>query len=195
MKKFGIYAVVALIIFVLGAISGSQWFAPDPEIKVERDTVTITKVDSVPFKLIDPVKTKPQPVTISVPKNVISTTIAMDTVEVRTNKYQGKEELSNGTIDWTIYADKLYATEFKLKTEDKVITETITKTLPSRSRLFVMGGIDMDWTTKLPQGVELGLMYNRRQKWGIGVAIRHDVSGMLPPNMSTTAGLRLYVGL
>lgn len=192
MKKFGTYAVIALIIFVLGAISGSQWFAPDPEIKVERDTVTITKVDSVPFKLIDTVTVKSKPVVINIP--VVSTdTVYVDSV--KTTKYTGSDTLSNGTIDWTIYADKLYATEFKLKTEDKVITETITKTLPSRSRLFVMGGIDMDWTTKLPQGVELGLMYNRRQKWGIGVAIRHDVSGILPPNMATTAGLRLYVGL
>lgn len=196
MNRIGTYVVIALIAFALGAFASSKfWPGSEPGVTVKYDTIVRTRVDSVPFNLLDSAKVKIQPVTIVVPNNVISTTVLVDSVEVRTNKYEGTEELSNGTIDWTVYADKLYATEFKLTTKDTTIIKHVTETLPARSRLYFMGGLDMDWVTKAPAGAELGLMYNRRQKWGVGVSIRQDLSGLLPSNLATTAGFKIYVGL
>jgi len=45
-----------------------------------------------------------------------------------------------------------------------------------------------------PQAANVGLMYNIKQKWGVGVEVRQDFSGLLPTQNTTTLGVKVYVG-
>jgi hypothetical protein len=198
MKTLGKYVVVALIAFAIGAFATSKWLdSREVDLVVDYDTVYIDKIDSTGFTPVEQSKVNVAPVVMTLPEGFTTPTgeVLTDSIPVETNKYTGTQVLENGTIDYEIYADRLLAYDFKLTTEDKVVTRTITKTLPSKSRLYFGGGLDFDWVTKRPQGGELGLMYNRRQKWQVGVAVRQDFSGLLPSNMSTTFGVKFYIGL
>ena len=164
--------------------------------KVRTVIKVITKIDSVPYAVIDTVKVKGETVVINVPaENPMGTEPIFR--EVETTKYTGREELSNGTIEYEIYADSLRATAFKLTTKDSIITNTIeiTERLPPISRLYVSGGLESSTNGFSPQAVSIGLMYNRRQKWGVGVEIRHDFSGLLPVSNQNTAGIKIFIGL
>jgi hypothetical protein len=160
------------------------------------DTVYIDRVDSTGIKPITPkVVANTKPVTLTIPN--LETTLATDSVEVNTTLYKGKEVLNNGTIDYEIYADNLVATNFELTTKESVITKTITNNivLPPLSRLYISAGIESSLGGFSPQAVSVGLMYNRRQKWGAGVELRQDFSGLLPPDKTTTVGVKVYIGL
>ncbi len=167
--------------------------------KTKTDTIIKEVIDSTRIKFLEEELAKAnvtaQPVIINVPDG--TTIKPTDSIAIETTKYVGKEVLDNGTIDYEIYADSLRATRFKLTTEDKVITNTvtntITKVLPPKSKLFITGGFD--GKNFSPQAVSLGLMYNIKQKWGIGVEARQDFSGLLPPNDRTTLGVKVYIGL
>lgn len=198
MKSLGKYALIALIAFAVGALASSKWFDNrEPEITVERDTIYLPQTDTTGLQFATQDKVEVAPVVMTLPAGFTTPEgeVLTDSIEVSTQKYTGKEELDNGTIHYQIYANKLLAYEFTLDTEDRIIRETITKLLPSKSRLFLTGGVDMNWVNKTPQAAALGLMYNRRQKWGVGAEVRHDFSGLLPPENATTVGLRVYIGL
>lgn len=198
MKGIGKYVLIALIAFALGAFASSKWFDNrEPKVIVERDTVIVKEIDSTGFIIATQEKVEVANTTISLPSGTTlpSGEIITEPIEVPTQKYTGKEEMENGTVEFEIYADNLLGYNFTLTTEKEIITETITKTLPSRSRLFIKGGIDLGWVDKIPQAAEIGLMYNRRQKWGIGASLRHNFSGLLPPQNATTLGVDLYIGL
>lgn len=199
MKSIGKYLLIILIAFAVGFIASNKYYDDSlisQTVVTKRDTIVKVIVDSVPFKVIDTVRVKGETVVINVPS---SNPMGGEPVfkEVETTKYTGKEELSNGTIDYEIYADSLYATSFKLTTKETTInnTTTITNTVPTKSRLFLMGGTDLNWENQQPQAAEIGLMYNRRQKWGVGLGVRHDLSGLLPANNRTTIGVKVYIGL
>ena len=164
--------------------------------KVTTVIKVVTKIDSVPYAVIDTVKVKGETVIINVPaENPMGTEPIFR--EVETTKYSGREELSNGTIDYEIYADSLRATAFKLTTKDSIITKTIktTERLPPISRLYASGGLESSINRFSPQAASIGLMYNRRQKWGVGVELRHDFSGLIPQEQATTFGMRVFIGL
>lgn len=170
-------------------------------------TVTVTEVDTTVTEVVDSTrikfleeelrkaKVRKEQVVISVPD--VTTIQPTDSVDVKTNKYVGTEELENGIVDYEIYADNLVATKFQLTTKDTVITNntttTITKVLPPKSKLFITGGYDGKNFT--PQAVSLGLMYNIKQKWGVGVEVRQDFSGLLPPSDRTTLGVKVQIAL
>jgi hypothetical protein len=164
--------------------------------KVRTVIKVVTKIDSVPYAVIDTVKVKGETVIINVPvENPMGTEPVYR--EVETTKYTGREELSNGTIDYEIYTDSLRATAFKLTTKDSIITNTIERTerLPPISRLYASGGLESSISGFSPQAASIGLMYNRRQKWGVGVEIRHDFSGLLPVSNQNTVGVKVLIGL
>jgi len=197
-KSIGKYVLVALIALAVGAFLSSKYLDNrEPSITVETvtDTIIKTVVKETPIKFVDTVYVKSKPITINVPDN--TTLEPTDSISVETKQYVGKEVLENGTIDYEIYADSIYATKFKLTTKDTVINTvtTITKVLPPKSRLYISGGLDIGIVTPTPQAASIGLMYNSRQKWGIGVEVKQDFSGLLPPTNSTTVGVRVYIGL
>lgn len=188
-------AVFAIAYFV-GDTVARKGIKDGTTTEVEVDTVYITKIDSTGIRPVQPkVIANAKPVKITIPN--LNTTIATDSIEVNTTKYVGKEVLDNGTIDYEIYADNLVATNFKLTTEESVITKTITNTvvLPARSKLYGVLGTDLNIVTKLPQTAEAGLMYIRRNKWGVGITARHDFSGLVPPQNATTIGVKVLIGL
>ncbi|WZE63609.1 hypothetical protein PANI_CDS0090 [Maribacter phage Panino] len=200
MKTIYKYGIVALIALALGAIVTSKWFAPKPETIIETvtktDTIVKIVIDSTGFSPIDSTTTE-SPVAIDVPD--VSTSEPTDSIKVDTKKYSGTKVLKNGTIGYDIYADSLYALDFTLETKDTTVVKetvtTVTKTLPPRSNLFISGGVESSINNFSPQAASIGLMYNRKQKWGVGVEIRQDFSGLLPPENNTTLGLRVYIGL
>ena len=162
---------------------------------VETDTIIKTVIKESPIRYVDRY-IKSKPVTITVPDQ--TTPEPKDSTVVVTTKYEGKEDLENGTIYYEIYADSLYATKFRLTTKDKIVnnTITITKTLPPKSKLFLIGGYEGAVGDGLSaQAISAGLMYNIRQKWGIGLEVRQDFSGFMPPQHSTTLGVKVYIGL
>ena len=199
MKRIGVYVVIALIAFAVGAFASSKWFTPEPKVITKTKTVieVVTKVDSVPFKVIDTMFVKSEPVVIRIPSNV---PIYLDTIsfrDVSTTKYTGQEVMNNGTIDYTIWADSLRATSFNLTTRDSIVTTTIDNTviLPQISRLYLSGGINSTTSGFNVNSASAGLMYNRRQKWGVGLEVTQDLSGLLPTNQQTSIGARVYIGL
>lgn len=191
--------ILSAILIAIGFYSGDRVARnnfPKPETVTIIDTVYVTIKDSTGIKPI-PVEVVEEstPVVIEVPD--VTTPDPTDIVEVETTKYEGQEILDNGIIDYEIYADNLVATNFKLTTEKEFITKTITNTivLPPRSRLYAQVGTDLNFVTKLPTAAEAGLMYVRRNKWGVGVAVRHDFSGLLPSQESTSIGIKVLIGL
>lgn len=194
MKRLGTYAIVALVAMGLGFFLSSKIKDDrEPEVVIKRDTVTVTVVDSIPFKLTDTVRIKSEPVVITIPKIIHDTTVIKTVVE--TKRYAGIDTLTNGVIDWEIYADSLYARSFKLTTEKEYITETITKILPPKSRLYLSTGIDANFKTKKPQAAEIGIMYNRRQRWGAGLIVRQDFTKQIGSDYNTTLGIRVQIGI
>lgn len=192
-----------LIALALGAIlSASVVTCNREEPSVVVETVTEIKIDTVvdstKIKFLEEELKKAQAevktVTIKVPI-VEDNGEVVDSVDVITQKYVGTEELDNGTIKYEAYADSLHAIKFELTTKDTVITNTttITKTLPPRSKLFITGGFDGPSFT--PQAASVGLMYNVKQKWGVGIEVRQDFSGLLPPKDRTTLGVKVHIGL
>lgn len=197
MKGIYKYGLIALIAFALGAFTSSKYLGNrEPEVIVEVDTVYVEKSDSTGIVFPqDKVEVAHTSLVLPSGSTLPNGEILTEPVEVDTNKYTGVEKLENGTIEFEIYADNLLAYDFKLTTNEKIVTKTVTKTLPAKSRLYLMGGADVNLVTKSPTAVELGLMYNRRQKWGVGLSIRHDFSGIIPPEYSTTLGGNIYIGL
>lgn len=174
---------------------------PSVTVVTKTDTIVKTTVDSSQIKYLQEelkkAKAEVKTVTIKVPVPAEDGE-QVDSVEVTTKKYTGKEELDNGTIDYEIYADSLYAVKFDLTTKDTIInnTTTITKVLPPKSRLFITGGIEGSSNSPLvPQAASVGLMYNRKQKWGVGLELRQDFTGILPSDKSTTVGVKVHIGL
>jgi len=192
MNRILSYVVVALIALAVGAFASSKYFDNrEPEVVIEYDTIVETVVDSVGFTVYDTIASPPEKVTIYIPVET-PTGEVIDSTEVETQKYTGVEELENGTIRWTAYADKLFATEFELETEKETIVKTVTVTLPPKSALFAGGGLNYN------QGIssaEVGLMYNRRQKWQAGIVVNHDLTGLLPKGAQTSIGVRAYIKL
>jgi len=198
MKSLGRYALVALIALAVGAFASSKWFTPEPEIT----TVTVIQTDTVYKTIIDTTGIVPiapstgELVTIELPD--VSTPEPNDTIKVDTRQYVGTQTLENGTIDYTIFADSLYAVDFKLTTQDKIVTNnittTITKVLPPKSMLFVGGGVDLS-TLGTPMQASLGIMYNRRNKWIGGVSINKDLTGFQPATQTFSVGVRFYIPL
>lgn len=163
----------------------------------ETDTIYKTVIKESPIKYVDRWH-KPEPVIINVPDG--TTIEPTDSTSVETTKYIGKEVLENGTIDYEIYADSLYATKFKLETKETIVTNntttTVTKVLPPKNKLFLTGGLEgAVFNNFVPQAANAGLMYNIKQKWGVGVEVRQDFSGLLPPQNATTIGVKVYIGL
>jgi hypothetical protein len=198
MKGIGKYVVVALIVLVVGAFLSSKFFDNrEPEIKIERDTISVPEIDSTRVKFLEEelkkAKAKKEKVTIKVPVPVVQhDTVYTDSSTVVTTKYTGSEVLNNGTINYEIYADSLHAYNFTLETENQIIKETITKTLPPKSALFLGGGVNINDGI---QSAEIGLMYNRRQKWQVGVVVNQDLSGLLSSGKQTSVGVRAYIKL
>lgn len=198
MKSLGKYIIVALIALVVGAIISSKWFQPDAII----ETVTVVRTDTIIKTVIDTTGIKPinpeigQPVVIELPD--VSTPDPDDTIKVETQKYTGIEVLSNGTITYEIFADSLYAVDFKLSTQDKIITNnittTITKIIPPSSMLFVGGGLDFAFTG-IPVQANVGLMYNRRNKWAASVLLNKDLTGLMPATQTYSVGLKIWIPL
>jgi len=192
---------IPLLLIAVGVVI-SIWFSKpsgvvSSEIITKRDTIYVYVTDSVPYAIIDTVRVKSEPVVIRIPSN---TPIYLDTISFRdvpTTRYTGQEVLSNGTIDYTIYADSLQATAFKLTTKDKTITNTITEkiTLPPISRLYLSGGLNSTVNDININSASIGLMYNRRQKWGVGLELTQDLTGLLPASQQTSIGSRVYIGL
>lgn len=193
MKRIGTYVVVALIALAVGVYATSRHYENrEPEVVIQHDTVPKIEVDSVPFKVYDTIKSPPEVVYLDVPDTNPMGESTGDTIQVETKKYTGVENLSNGTIYWTAYADNLFGTEFKLETEKEYITTTITKTLPPSPAFFAGGGFNYNGGLSV---VEVGIMYNHKQKWQAGVVVNHDLTGLLPSNARTSVGLRAYFKL
>lgn len=198
--KYVIVAALGIILGVASTLSLKKCPKITETVIHETDTTITDNVDSTGVVIVTPENVSVVPVTIKTihPHPVTNPTgdVLETPVNVDTNKWTGKTELNNGTIDWTIYADSLYGTDFKLTTKDTVIRETttITQQLPTRSRLFLMGGAELG-INKTLHAASVGLMYNRRQRWGAGVEVRHDLTGVLPPNLRTTVGAKVYIGL
>lgn len=208
MGSLGKYVVVALIAFALGAFASSKIFdnrEPVITVVTETDTTVTEHVDTTGVVAIDSTEVEVEPVTIYKPivgepvviANPNDNEVDDPAPTIETKKYTGTEELDNGTIDYEIYADSLYAVKFDLTTKDTVVTNTttITKTLPPLSRLYFSGGMESSSNGFSPQAASVGLMYTRRQKWGVGLEVRHDFSGLVPPNAATTVGVRVLIGL
>lgn len=190
-----ILIVVAGVIVSVLLVSKCDRRKPTERTVVVRDTIVKTVVEEVPFTIVDTVYVKSKPITITVPDS--STSDPNDSVPVATTKYEGKAELLNGTIDYEIYADKLHATKFRLTTKDTIIKETIDHVIimPVKPRLYGTVGMDSGIQGFSPQAASAGLTYTHRQKWGVGVEVRHDFSGMIPSAQATTLGLRIHFGL
>lgn len=194
MKPWQRYGIAALAGILLGLFLYYQFDSdPQPEVRIETvvktDTIVKTVVDSIPFTPISEDNVK---VEDSIP------IIEKDGTIIKTKKYTGKKifEDSGAELEYEIYADSLHGTAFNLKVKEKIVTNTVTttieKTLPPKSALFVGGGADFGQGL---QSVEVGIMYNRRQKWQAGIVVNHDLTGVLPPNMRTTVGGRVYIKL
>lgn len=169
--------------------------------KTKVDTVVTTVVDESKIKYLEEElkkeKARVKKVTIKVPVPVVDGE-EPDSVAIITRQYNGTEELDNGTIGYEIYADSLHAVKFTLETKDTVINTTteITKILPPRNKLFLSMGVEGAVTQPaVPQAASLGLMYNIKQKWAVGVEVRQDFTGLLPSNQATTVGLKVHIGL
>ena len=187
---------VAVGVFLTAAVTCNRNQKVEETTEIVRDTVVKTIVKETPIRYVDTVYVKSKPITITVPNN--ATLEPNDSTTVNTTKYTGTESLDNGTIGYEIYADSLHALNFTLTTKDTVITNTITNTitLPTKSRLFITGGIEGAASNPIiPQAGSVGLMYNRRQKWGAGIEVRQDFSGLLPTANATTVGIKVYIGL
>lgn len=198
MQRIGTYILVALIALAIGAFASSKWFTTKPEvvIKTEYDTIIEEKVDSTKIKYLEELlaekSLKVETVTVKIPVPV--TEEESDSTFVTTKRYKGVANLDNGTIKYEIYADSLHGVKFTLATQDTVIntTKTITKLLPSKSALFIGGGVDYNGSIS---SVEAGLMYNRKQKWQAGIVVNHDLTGLLPSQARTSVGVRAYFKL
>lgn len=195
MKPIYKYLLITLIAFALGVFMSMKFLKKEIVTETKYDTIVKTVIDSTGFRLINNPKIEVKPVTINVPKSSIEVTTLTDSVEVVTKKYKGKDTLGNGIIDWEVYADKMYARNFKLTVNEKTITKTVTQTLPSRSRLFLLTGTEFNTVNKLPNELEVGLMYNYRQKWGVGFSFNHDFTGKLPSADRNTLGVKVLIGL
>lgn len=185
--------------FILGAVFGfflKGLLFPTPEPEVIKETVTVIEKDTVLVRdtITPPV---PDPIIVEIPVQDTDGTIVTKPV----NRYRGTQLFPNSgaTLTYEVDAMDLFRTHFELDvpkvTETVTVTETITKILPAKSRLFFGGGVDFDWQTNEPEAVSLGLMYNRRNKWQIGAALNHDISGELPSGQNLNFAVRFYLGL
>lgn len=197
MKTWQRYVVTALVGILLGLFLYSKFDkTPEPKVVIETvvktDTIVQVKRDTIPFTPVDIDKPEVEEVTIPVQEPDGTE------IEVKTQKYTGEKIFpeSGARLKYEIYADSLRATSFKLEYNQETITNTVTttirETLPPKSALFVGGGADFGEGL---QRVEIGILYNRRQKWQAGIVVNHDLTGNLPQNMRTTVGGRVYFKL
>ena len=202
MNSLSKYLIALVIGVILGA--GAIFYVdrcPEPVTTVvtQTDTIYKTVVDSTEIKFLKEELTKAkanvETVIINVPAENPMGGESVFT-EVETQKYTGTEELDNGTIGYEIYADSLYAYKFTLEAKETIINNTTTITKwDTRSRLYLGGGLDFNVVNKLPEAASVGLMYNRKQRWAVGVAIGNNFSGLLPVENATTVGVKFWWGL
>ena len=196
MKKV-IEIAIALGLGLLAGLLIARLLFPCPEpIPVKKEVVKVVETDTVYIKEFVEVPV-PAPTPVTIPVEQPDGTL----VETPVNRYRGQQVFpeSGAKLDYEIDASDLFATRFTLDVpkvkETVTITETITKVLPARSRLFAGGGLDFDWETQEPEAVNIGLMYNRRNKWQLGAGINHDISGELPSGENLNFAVRFYIGL
>ena len=196
MKNWLKYAILGIGCFVIGGLAFNC--NPDePEVKIEtitkRDTIVVTKIDSIPFTPISKEKTVVIRDTVIVEKQPDN---SLDIIQ--TKKYSDKKlfEDSGIVLNYEIVADTLYGTKFELEYPETTIVDstvtTITKILPPKSKLFFGGGLDVG-LQGLPQNVSGGLMYNHKQKWAISAELNKDLTGILPPEKSVSVGAKVWL--
>lgn len=185
--------------FVVGLVVGfllKGVLFPTPEPQVIKETVTVVERDTIVMRdtVTPPI---PDPIIVEIPVAQPDGTVVTTPV----NRYKGTQLFpgSGAKLTYEIDATELFRTHFDLLVPKVTETVTITNTeriiLPAKSRLFFGGGLDFDWETKKPEAVNLGFMYNRRNKWMLGLGLTHDISGELPAMENLNLGARLYLGL
>ncbi|MGV6830307.1 MAG: hypothetical protein ACWA5P_01935 [bacterium] len=145
-------------------------------------TKQISAIDSTNSKDAVIAKKVNEPIYMELPGERVVDTVYIDSSSiVKTKKYTGQETLNNGIIDYTIYADKLYGTSFKLTTFDSIITNntTITK---YKSGFLYGGGATFGSPNFNVRDISLGVMYNHRQRWAVDVSLKYDF--LIPENQS-----------
>lgn len=214
MKKIYPYLIVLVISAFLGAFGTWRYIDKFYEDKIEivRDTVIQVRVDSIPFTVLDTVKTKTKPVKIVYRKQSEHDTVppkpdefiiilpdsipSFETDTIKSTKYYGTETLTNGIIDYEIVADKLIGYKFWLTTKDTTFnnTTTITKMLPPRPSFYLGGGPNFTMQGSI-QSVSLDLLFKPTNKLIIGLESSYDTSGLLPSNNNFTLGAKVYFKL
>lgn len=156
------YVMVIVLLLVL-------LFNKKPQEVEVRETTTIEYVP-VTTTITDTkyVSVKPEVIKVPVINNVHDT--IYEDKEVK--KYEYEDNLENGIIKSTIYADNIYKRDVTLKTFDKVVT-TVTEITVVKSMLFVDLGTDI-LIDKSIKDVNFNFNYTHKNKWRIGVGGGYD---------------------
>lgn len=153
--------------------------------KIQIDTVYKTIIDSIPFEVFTE-KSK----TINV---------QLDNKKVKTTLNTGEKyfEKLRANLYYSIYAESLYATEFKLQLDEKTIlnnqTNNIIRYKEPTSKIFLGGGLNV--SQQEIQQIEVGAMYNHKQKWMAGIVINQNLINTDASINNTMLGGRFYIGL
>lgn len=189
--------IVILLIILFFSFDGCSRIANFLESETVVETKTTTKIDTSTTKktFIDikpmPDYFKPTPVKVEIKDGKVnevpdSTPIdSSETSQVKeVNKYTTVSELENGTITGTFLVEgKLLSTEFKLDTEEKVITkETETIKTVVRSGLFGEGQTTFGFDGRV-KDIAAGVSYYHKGNISIGSLLQYDVDPIieLPP--------------
>tara|TARA_B100001167_G_C16772973_1_gene308684 strand:- start:1713 stop:2306 length:594 start_codon:yes stop_codon:yes gene_type:complete len=195
MQKYYKYIGVFIIGFIVSFILFKSCSEETTNTVTEERVVIRTVKDSTALKPIDTVFVTQKPVKIVVEKEVVKEVpiYITDSTAITTTKYVGQDTLTNGLVDYEIYADNLYATKFKLTTKDSTVyvTEKTTKKT-IKSGLLYGGGIRLSGNGSAFRGANLGLQYNHKQKWAIDLSADYDA--FVPQGESKLGvGLRLWL--
>lgn len=140
-------------------------------IKIERDTIWKLKTDTFKIQTIEYQKVYVSPKDVSkiiadtvfikapekyIPAKVYRDTLRSDEIEIYSKSLVKGELLDSGL-------------KYQLKIPTETITKTITKQLPTKSKLYAF--TEIGGNVNSFSNVSLGLQYNRKGNWFIGYRI------------------------
>ena len=137
-----------------------------PKVVVETqttyDTIIETRLDTID-------NTKPteiKEVIVKVPITKYDTIEKVVYKDVKTNRYTYLDTLSNGIVNSTIFADKIYERSISLKTFDKTIVKNVKETIVMNT-WYVGGTVNLN-QNKNVLNQSLNVFYTHKGKWMIG---------------------------
>lgn len=183
--------LILITIFLLGFFFRCSIDADNQE-----KTITTTKIDTIYKTVIDSVPYQEITKNSSTNKAEIKTT---PDLKAKTTLNKGVKSFENlkATLHYEIYADNLYGTSFKLELEEHTIVKNIEnkvyRTENIKPKIFFGGGLNA--SQQEIQDVEIGMMYNHKQKWIAGIVINQNLNNTSPSVNNTSLGARFYIPL